>query len=378
MSTSLRLTSREARKKLKPQDAPYYVELRRGLHLGYRRDRGAAGSWLMREFRKGRYVKRRLGLSDDTAPPDGVSVLTWEQAQQLAFGTERPTVTAPGKYTVADAAKVYFATRKSILPQDLYTWTQHIEPKLGEKVVSELTTGDLEAWLVGLVPETSDRDKLRRTRGTANRYFNVLRAILNSAYRKNPDKVPSADAWRRVETFQNTDQPRTRTLSKAEAKRLLGALKPPLRDLARGALLTGLRFGELVALQAGDVSKKDIRVHHSKSGKPRTVPLNGEGAKFFVSLAKGKASDGLVFAPISRAHVGRQMLKACTKAKISPPSVFHDLRRSYGSLLLNAGAAADHIQELLGHADLRMTRRTYAHMAGATLAKAVRKLPSFR
>ena len=71
------------------------------------------------------------------------------------------------------------------------------------------------------------------------------------------------------------------------------------------------------------------------------------------------------------------MRKACTEAQISPPAVFHDLRRSYGSLLLNAGAAADHIQELLGHADLRMTRRTYAHIAGATLTKAVKKLPRF-
>ncbi len=228
------------------------------------------------------------------------------------------------------------------------------------------------------MPETTDREKRHRARGTANRYFNVLRAILNSAYRKNPENVPSADAWRRVETFKNTDQPRTRTLTKAEAKRLLGVLTPPLRDLARGALLTGLRFGELTALQAGDVSKKEVRVRHSKSGKPRTVPLNSEGAKFFVALAEGKTPEALVFPPISRAHVGRQMRKACTEAQISPPAVFHDLRRSYGSLLLNAGAAADHIQELLGHADLRMTRRTYAHMAGATLAKAVRKLPSFR
>jgi hypothetical protein len=31
------------------------------------------------------------------------------------------------------------------------------------------------------------------------------------------------------------------TLTKAEAKRLLGALTPPLRDLARGALLTATK-----------------------------------------------------------------------------------------------------------------------------------------
>ncbi len=86
----------------------------------------------------------------------------------------------------------------------------------------------------------------------------------------------------------------------------------------------------------------------------------------------GKAPEMRIFTPISRTHVGRLMRNACTAAKITPPAVFHDLRRSCGSLLLNAGIAAEAIQELLGHADVRMTRRAYAHMADATLKKAVK------
>ena len=55
-----------------------------------------------------------------------------------------------------------------------------------------------------------------------------------------------------------------------------------------------------------------------------------------------------------------------------------NLRRSYGSLLLNAGANAEVIQELLGHADMRMTRRVYAHLLNVTIANTVKsKLPSF-
>ena len=55
------------------------------------------------------------------------------------------------------------------------------------------------------------------------------------------------------------------------------------------------------------------------------------------------------------------MKRACKAAKIAPPAVSHDLRRSYGSLPLNRGAEAEAIRELLGHADLRMTRRAYGH-----------------
>jgi integrase len=80
-----------------------------------------------------------------------------------------------------------------------------------------------------------------------------------------------------------------------------------------------------------------------------------------------------------RVGISRAMRAACTAAKISPPATFHDLRRSYGSLMLNAGSSAEVIQKLLGHADLRMTTRAYAHLLDATLQKSVEKhLPSFK
>jgi integrase len=147
--------------------------------------------------------------------------------------------------------------------------------------------------------------------------------------------------------------------------------------MAQGALYTGLRLGELEALQRGDVGSDFVRVRNSKSGKPRTVPLNEEGAEFFAGLLKDKTQEDLVFDRMTRMAVSREMRVACAAAEISPPAVFHDLRRTYGSLLLNEHVASDAIQELLGHADLRMTRRAYAHLSEATLQKAVRKLPSF-
>jgi site-specific recombinase XerD len=46
--------------------------------------------------------------------------------------------------------------------------------------------------------------------------------------------------------------------------------------------------------------------------------------------------------------------------------------------MLNSGAPIETIQQVLGHADMRMTRRTYAHLLQQTVATAVQKhLPSF-
>jgi hypothetical protein len=84
-------------------------------------------------------------------------------------------------------------------------------PDLGEHSVSELTTGDLEKWLAAQIPHSDDNDKRRAAQATANRRWNVLRAILNSAFRKDPVRVPSDGVWRRVRAFQKADRPRTRT-----------------------------------------------------------------------------------------------------------------------------------------------------------------------
>ena len=131
---ALRLQTREARRKLAPRHQPYYIELRRGLHLGYRR--GTAGSsWYLREFKAdvaypsgGRYIKRRLGLTDDELPANGRTRLSWEDATRLALAEERPTVTKPGKLTLGEAAQDYFDTRTATTPHDKNTWARFIAP----------------------------------------------------------------------------------------------------------------------------------------------------------------------------------------------------------------------------------------------------------
>ena len=379
------MATREARTQLKTRGQPYWNEVRRGLALGYRRG-AAGGTWWLREHRNGRSIWRRIGIADDTVPADGKTVFSWTDALARAVAPDRPTVSEPGRYLVREAANAYFQIRQkqSATEHDRFTYEKFIEPKLGGETISGITTGELQRWLADQVLETEDREKRRAQQATANRRFTVLRAILNAAYRNEPQNVPSADAWRRVRPFQGVDQPRLRTLTAEEARRLLNALPTSLRALARGALYTGCRLGELLALTVAHVEDSRVHVQHSKSGRSRHIPLTADGAAFFEQMTAGKSGSASVFPPPNDAEawpgmvISRGMRAACVVAKISPPATFHDLRRSYGSLLLNSGAPADVIQELLGHADLRMTRRAYAHLLDKTLQKVVKKhLPSF-
>jgi integrase len=91
---------------------------------------------------------------------------------------------------------------------------------------------------------------LRRRRSAANRVLTILKAALNYAHREG--RGASDDAWRPVRAFREADAARLRYLSDDEAKRLTNACPHDFRALVTTALLTGCRYGELVALTAGD------------------------------------------------------------------------------------------------------------------------------
>lgn len=188
-------------------------------------------------------------------------------------------------------------------------------------------------------------------------------------------------SWRRArQALAETQRPRIVTASAEQARALFGKLAEPLLGLAKGALYTGLRLGELIGLRADDidVAGSQVRVRHGKGGAERFLPLNREGAAFFSERVKGKGSSAAVFEPMRRMDVSRAMRAGSEAAGIVPRVTFHDLRRSYGSLMLNSGATIESIQQVLGHADMRMTRRTYAHLLQKTVARSVQKhLPSF-
>lgn len=89
-----------------------------------------------------------------------------------------------------------------------------------------------------------------RRRATAKRVLTILKTALNHAWRDG--YVSTDEAWRRVQPFGNVNLQKIRFLSEAESTRLINACDPDFRSIMKGALLTGCRYGELVALRCGD------------------------------------------------------------------------------------------------------------------------------
>lgn len=400
-----RLDTRAARERL-PRERYHWRTVAVGIALGYRRGKAGYGTWTVRvlaDRATGRYETARLGDADDTLDVGVRETLTYFQAAEKARAlvAERRTAEAPQRalYTVADAARDYLEWFRLHRKSHASTKTvidAHILPRFGPRIVADLAVEELNRWHRALAdtparirtareasgqkfqPASDDPEIVRRRKASANRILNVLRALLNRAWRE--DRVASNTAWAKVKPFPLATRPVERYLQLEEARRLVNACPADLKHLVRAALLTGCRYAELAALRAEDYrpDAQAVYIREAKSGKPRHVPLNAEGVAFFEELTAGRpGGETMLVRANGRAWKKndqvRPLTDACVAAKIDPPITFHMLRHTYGATLANRGVPMAVIAEALGHADERITRKHYGHLAPSYVAQVIRE-----
>jgi integrase len=408
-----KLDTRSARIKITPRREPYWVVISKGCALGYRRG-GNGGTWIARlRDDTGKQHYESLGASDDARDPDGLTVFDYAQAQEMvrAFALRKARELAghdqaqAGPYKVARALDDYFADRERHGSKGVaiarMAAALRIKPTLGDVELAKLTTRRLRDWHTGLanapkLARAGKRTKVRKTvaidpkdaegvrarRSTANRILTILKAALNYAFQEG--HVANDEPWRKVKPFREVDAAVIRFLKEDECRRIVNACDGEFRDLVRGALLTGCRYGELTRMEAGDYNPDagTVSIRVSKAGKPRHVALTPDGATLFDQLTAGKASAGLIFVrhdgkAWGASHQQRPLEEACKRAGIEPAATFHILRHTYASQLAMRGAPMRVIAAQLGHADTRMTEKHYAHLAPNYVAETVRaSLPS--
>jgi integrase len=397
------LETRTARSRLPTRGKPHYRILEPGLHLGYRKLKTGPGKWIARHYEGNEtYKVKTIGIADDFSDADGVAIISFHQAQNLArarmvsFAHNAAGKTGP--LTVAAAMTSYLEfleTNRKSAPFAQYVTDAFILPELGKFEAEALSTDKLRTWHAKLAKasarirtkegekqrfkdDAADPERDRRRKATANRILTVLKAALNRVWRDG--KVASDSAWRRVEPFESVDAARARYLTIAEARRLINASPPDFRRLVQGALETGARYGELYALTVTDFNPDSgtIAVRQSKSGKPRHIVLTDDGAEFFRSLTAGRAGSEFMFVKEGgeawlRSHQAEPMRKATKNAKITPPINFHGLRHTWASHAVMNGVPMLVVAKNLGHSDTRMVEKHYGHLAPSFVADAIRK-----
>jgi integrase len=152
-------------------------------------------------------------------------------------------------------------------------WRKHIDPALGVMPLKDISMADIDLHLVALADAGLGRD------GVAG-VLKWLRSAL--AYALDNDYIPKNPA-RKVKVPACKPKPAVRSLGEDEVRALWDTAEGVDYVMWRLLVLTGLRIGELLALNRTDfqpngllVSKSALDGHASttKNKKPRLVPLS--------------------------------------------------------------------------------------------------------
>lgn len=259
-------------------------------------------------------------------------------------------------------------------------YENRIQPALGHLPLLAITSVEVDALKKSLVRLSAQSIKHTLT---------LLGQIFRQAQRWGIYEGPIPTENVKV---PQSDGRRMRFLTQAEAKKLLDALaarSPNLWHMALVSLYTGLRAGEVFALRWEHVNftTGTIAVMDSKNTMNRVVhmPDQVKGAlEKLHTLNKGRPGM-LVFPKMGtraevRTEIGPGFHTIVSDSGLNDGItdrrdrvVFHSLRHTYASWLVQAGVPLYTVQKLMGHKTITMTQR-YAHLAPDQGAEAARVL----
>jgi integrase len=253
-----------------------------------------------------------------------------------------------------------------------------LAPALGRQFLKDITAELVTAALAGMAqagrsPRTQEHAKM------------VLSGIFSAALQRN---ILSGSNPCQAVKVAKKDNRRVRFLNPEEARKLLAALKarsPQTHDEALLAIFCGLRAGEIFALTWADINleSRQIFIRDPKNKHNRFAYMTSEVAAMLKSRQADQSPNTLVFPDTNgqrqkavNATFKRVVEDLGFNSEVSDPRlklVFHSLRHTYASWLVQSGEALYTVKELMGHQSLQMTER-YAHLAPDHLRRAADRL----
>lgn len=225
---------------------------------------------------------------------------------------------------------------------------------------------------------------------------NTMLSILRRVFQKAVDwRYLRESEVSKIKYFRNDSQG-SRSLTMNEIARLFEQSKPWIKSIIKVGIYTGLRPKELSLLKFDDIDweNKKIRIYQTKTYKERSIPICPEletELRFLKDWwpncnSKGKTD----FLPRTKEQMTYVFCRAdgesCMKFKRSLAHAFkqagiegvtpHGLRKTFCTLLARKGVHPRVAQELMRHADIRMTMGIYTEIDNQQIRDAVNALPN--
>jgi len=185
----------------------------------------------------------------------------------------------------------------------------------------------------------------------------------------------------------------TRFYSADEVRRMIAVAPQPYRTMFAIAAMTGLRVGEVVALQKDDLDFALRLIHVRRSawyGRVQTLKSKSSRADVVMPealltllgeyLATWEANpEGFLFLnrnkrPYAANKVVEYGLWPVLDRLKLPRGGMHAFRHAHASLLLDVGAPATVARDQMRHSDARVTLAVYGHVIGDAQREAVDKV----
>lgn len=343
--------------------------------------RGGSQSWAVLYVIDGRQTSVTFDLEADAEKfkllVDTVGAVRAMSAWGIADTPKAPRPLGP---TVADWCASHIEQLTGVGQKTLDDYARYvrldIRPYFGELPLTALEDSDIAGWVKHL-----------EDRGNKPKTIHNKHGFLSAACGRAVPKYLSANpaAGRRLPQGSGDDS-EIRMLSRSEFDRLLGATTDYWQPLIEFLVVSGARWGEVVALKPDDVDRATgtVRIRRAwnyssvgyKIGPPKTKRSRRDIKVSTALLDKLDYSGDWLFVnrtggPVRYIGFRRRVWdKAVQRAKLDPAPTPHDLRHTCASWMLNGGIPPGVVSRHLGHESIQITVDVYGDVDDAAAQSA--------
>lgn len=303
-----------------------------------------------------------------------------EEKEQARIKAEKDSINLTAYWENIYLPYAYSRKKEDTVRIEKWLFNAWLAPTIGHIPIKELKAIDVEKVLSSL----QEAGKSPRSQEHVKA---ILSGVLSLAIRR--EDISGSNPCRQVKIVKQDNQ-RVRFLSTEEARQLMDKLQNRSRqvhDEAMLALFCGLRAKEIFSLTWADIDfvNKSIFIKDTKNTKlDRFAFMTSEVEDMLKQRKPLKPNPSALIFPTDDGRLKKSVSPLFREAVndlgwndgISDRRlkvVFHSLRHTFASWLVQDGEPLFTVSKLMGHTDIKMTMR-YAHLAPNHLRQAASRL----
>ena len=337
--------------------------------IGYKSDGFTAESAfdILRELKQDIKTGRALSLKDKA-----------EQREQEKITNEAANMTFSELFEEYYQPHIQNKDKKSTYNREVHLYKKWLKPVLGGVKLNLISR-------ISLIRVLQPMEKKGLSTRSKNYAIALTRQVFNFAIKN--ELFTGENPATKYGMLKKDDNRRMRFLTDTELNDLLAEIKKHSYNIYLMALISadcGLRAGEIFKLTWADISleEKMLFLRDTKNGKNRYAYMTNRVFEEFSNLQRQEGNQFIFQSKNGNKieHVSRTFERVVNALGLNngitdrrQKVVFHSLRHTFASRLVQKRVSLYEVKELLGHSDIAMTQR-YSHLANDTLRQAVARL----